>query len=68
MWCMCVGSCAPLVVAFIVSTGPEVCRRSRIQDLPEVGSDPLVVRSMPFVRFTALCLSCRLQIWLYFAF
>ena len=23
---------------------------------------------MPFVRFTALCLSCRLCIWLYFAF
>lgn len=68
IWCECVWSCAPLVVAFIVSTGPEVCRRSRIQDLPEVGSGPLVVRSPPFVRFTALRLSCRLRIWLYFAF
>ena len=38
----------------MVSTGPEVCRLSRIQDLPEVGSGPLVVRPMPFVRFTAL--------------
>ena len=24
MWCMCVGSCAPLVVSFIVSTGVGV--------------------------------------------
>ena len=54
IWCECVWSCAPLVV---VSTGPEVCRRSRIQDLPEVGSGPLVVRSMPFVSFL-LCLWC----------
>ena len=53
---------------FIVSTGPEVGRLSRLQDLPEVGSGPIVVRSMHFVRFTALCLSCRLRIWLYFAF
>ena len=54
MWCWCGVSCAPLVV---VSTGPEVCRRSRIQDLLEVGSGPLVVRSMPFVPFL-LCLWC----------
>ena len=54
IWCECVVSCAPLVVAFIVSTGPEVCRLSRLQDLLEVGSGPLVVRSMPFARFTAL--------------
>ena len=52
----------------MVSTGPEVCRRSRLQDLPEVGSGPLVVRSPPFARLSALCLSCRLRIWLYFAF
>ena len=51
---MCVGLCAPLVVAFIVSTGPEVCRLSMLQDLPEVGSGPLVVCSMPFARFPAL--------------
>ena len=38
------------------------------QDLPEVGSGPLVVCSPPFVRFTALRLVHRLQIWLYFAF
>ena len=54
MWCMCVWSYAPLVV---VSTGSEVCRRSRIQDLPEVGSGPQVVRSMPFVPFL-ICLWC----------
>ena len=54
MWLWCVVSCAPLVVAFIVSTGPEVGRRSRIQDLPSVGSGPLVVCSMPFARFPAL--------------
>lgn len=42
---------------FIVSTGPEVCRLSRLQDLPEVGSGPLVVCSMPFVPFL-LCLWC----------
>ena len=57
-------SCAPLVVAFIVSTGPEVGRLSMLQDLPEVGSGPLVVCSMPFARFPALCLSCRFQICL----
>ena len=38
-----------------------------LQDLKEVGSGPLVVCSLPFARFLALCLSCRLQIWLYFA-
>ena len=57
MWCECVWSCAPLVVAFIVSTGPEVGRLSMLQDLPdlpEVGSGPLVVCSMPFARFPAL--------------
>lgn len=31
-----------------MSTGPEVGRLSRLQDLPEVGSGPLVVCSMPF--------------------
>ena len=39
---------------FIVSTGPEVGRLSMLQDLPEVGSGPLVVCSMPFARFPAL--------------
>ena len=33
---------------FMVSTGPEVCRLSMLQDLPEVGSGPLVVRSHAF--------------------
>ena len=37
--------------------GVEVGRRSRIQDLPSVGSGPLVVRSLPFVPFL-LCLWC----------
>ena len=41
----------------MVSTGPEVCRLSRLQDLPEVGSGPIVVRSPPFVPFL-LCLWC----------
>ena len=54
MWLWCGVSCAPLVVAFIVSTGPEVGRLSRIQDLPSVGSGPLVVCSPPFARLSAL--------------
>ena len=37
-----------------MSTGPEVGRLSMLQDLPEVGSGPLVVCSMPFARFPAL--------------
>ena len=41
----------------MVSTGPKVCRLSMLQDLPEVGSGPLVVCSMPFVPFL-LCLWC----------
>ena len=41
---------------FIVSTGPEVGRLSMLQDLPSVGSGPLVVRSPPFARFPALLL------------
>ena len=39
---------------FMVSTGPEIGRLSMLQDLPEVGSGPLVVCSMPFARFPAL--------------
>ena len=56
------------VVAVVVSTGAGVQDLSRLRDLPEVGSGPLVVCSVPFARFTALYLSCCLQIWLYFAF
>ena len=39
------------VVAVVVSTGAEVCRASRLQDLPSVGPGPLVVCSRLFVRF-----------------
>ena len=38
------------------------------QDLPEVGSGPLVACSLLFVRFPALLSVRCLQIWLYFAF
>ena len=43
-----------------MSTGPEVGRLSMLQDLqdlPSVGSGPLVVRSPPFAPFL-LCLWC----------
>ena len=45
-----------------------VGRASRFQDLPEVGSGPLVVRSVPFVRFVALRLARCSQICLYLRF
>ena len=32
----------------------HMCRIQDLPDLPEVGSGPLVARSPPFVRFTAL--------------
>ena len=41
----------------MVSTGVEVGRLSMLQDLPEVGSGPLVVRSMPLSALL-LCLRC----------
>lgn len=64
-----VGAGLGLVVClFGVPTGPEVGRASRLQDLPDAGGGPLVVCSLPFVRFTALLLLVCLQIWLYFAF
>ena len=56
------------VVAVVVSTGPEVGRLSMLQDLPEVGSGPLVVCSMPFVRLSALPYCFAFQICPYFAF
>ena len=39
-------------------------------DCPRSGRvfPPFVVRFLPFVRLSTLCLSCCLQIWLYFAF
>ena len=46
MWVQVCGFCGAFLHAFIVSTGPEVGRASRLQDLPEVGSCPLVVCSL----------------------
>ena len=43
-------------------------RGCRLQDLPDAGSGPLVVRSLPFVRFPALLAVHLLEIWLYLAF
>ena len=53
---------------FGVPTGPEVGGAFETKDLPEVGSGPLVVCSLLFVRFPALLSVRYLQIWLYFAF
>ena len=53
---------------FIVPTGPEVGRASRLQDQPDAGGGPLVVRSLPFGRLPALLVVGWLQIWLYLAF
>ena len=43
---------------FGVPTGPEVGGASRLQDLPDAGSGPLVACSLPFGRFAALFLMC----------
>ena len=61
MWVQVCGFCGAFLPAFIVSTGPEVGRASRLQDLPEVGSCPLVVCSLilsvslPYSR----CIACK---------
>ena len=53
---------------FIVPTCPEVGRASRLQDLLDAGSGPLVVRPLPFGRSPALLVVCWLEICLYLAF
>ena len=49
--------CAEVVgcLPFGVSTGPEVARASRLQDLPDAGGGPLVVCSLLLSAFL-LCL------------
>ena len=54
----------PDCLPFIVST----CAGVPASGPAGVGSGPLVVCPMPFVRFSALLSLRRLQIWLYFAF
>ena len=66
--CKVCAGCGSACLPFGVSTGAEVGRVSRLQDLPEVGSGPLVVCSLPLVRFSALLSLRCLRIWLYFAF
>ena len=56
----CLPSSCPLVQRWAGLSG--------IQDLPDAGGGPLMVRSLPFGRFTALPLVHCLQMWLYFAF
>ena len=45
----------------------QAFRLSGVQDLPDVGSGPFVVCSLPFVRFVALLLVRWLHICPYFA-
>ena len=68
MWVLVVGLVVLVVSAFWRVHLWQVVGSLGIQDLPEVGSGPLVVRSLPFVRSLALPLVHRLQMWFYLAF